>query len=326
MRTKLTRRAAVATLFALGLAPAAAFAQDYPKQKPITLIVAQAAGSATDQMARILSAKLSSVLGQQIVIDNRAGGGGVIGSQMVADAAPDGYTLLLASISTHGINPALYKTLPYKAVEGFTPIGWTGFTANLIVVNAELPVKTLAELVEYSKKNPDKLTVATAGNGSSQHLATELLKARTGMQVLHVPYKGSGPMSTAVMSGEASWMMPAIPTGLTAVRSGKVRPLAVSSKARSAKLPDVPTIAETVADYEVTTWYGLMGPAKLPANVVETLNAAIKTSLADPDVRAKLEAAGLEGRFSTPAEFGEFVKAEIDRWTKVAADANIKAD
>jgi tripartite-type tricarboxylate transporter receptor subunit TctC len=277
-------------------------------------------------MARILSAKLSSVLGQQIVVDNRAGGGGVIGAQMVADAAPDGYTLLLASISTHGINPALYKSLPYKPVEGFTPIGWTGFTANLLVVNAEVPVKTLAELIDYSKKNPDKLTVATAGNGSSQHLAAELLKARSGLQALHVPYKGSGPMSTAVMSGEASMMLPAVPTGLTAVRSGKVKPIAISTKERAKNLADVPTINETVADFEVTTWYGLMGPAKLPASIVDTLNAAIKTSLADPDVRAKLEAAGLEGRFSTPAEFGTFVKDEIARWTKVAADANIKAD
>ena len=304
-----------------------ASAQDYPAKQPIKIIVAQGAGSATDIMARVLAARLPDALGQQFIVDNKPGAGGLLGTELAAKSPADGYTLFLASVSSHGVNPAIYKQLPYDPIKDFIPISMTGVTGNVLVVDAKLPFKTLPELIEYAKKNPDVLTYGTPGEGSSQHLATALLARMAGdLKMLHVPYKGTAPMLTAVMSGETAWAMPAIPSGMPAIKSGKVRPLAVTTLQRHRDLPDVPTVAETLPGYEVATWYGLAAPAGTPAPVIAQLNAAVVKTLANEETIKNLETAGLDPKSSRPEQFADFIKAEISKWSQVAKAANITLD
>jgi tripartite-type tricarboxylate transporter receptor subunit TctC len=304
-----------------------ASAQDYPAKQPIKIIVAQGAGSATDIMARVLAARLPDALGQQLIVDNKPGAGGLLGTELAAKSPADGYTLFLASVSSHGVNPAIYKQLPYDPIKDFIPISMTGVTGNVLVVDAKLPFKTLPELIEYAKKNPDVLTYGTPGEGSSQHLATALLARMAGdLKMLHVPYKGTAPMLTAVMSGETAWAMPAIPSGMPAIKSGKVRPLAVTTLQRHRDLPDVPTVAETLPGYEVATWYGLAAPAGTPAPVIAQLNAAVIKTLANEETIKNLETAGLDPKSSRPGQFADFIKAEISKWSQVAKAANITLD
>ena len=308
------------------IAPAAAWAQAYPS-KPITLSVSQAAGSATDIMARVLGQKLGDVLGQPVVIDNKAGAGGTIGTEMASRAKPDGYTLLLASVSTHGVNPVVYKNAKYDALKDFTPISMTATTANLIVVSPNSPHKTLADLVAAAKKSPGKLTYGSSGVGSSQHLASEYLKTQAGgLFMLHIPYRGAPPAMTGVMAGEVDWMMPAVPSSVQFVKQGKLRALAVTSTQRLAELPDVPTVAETLKGFEVSTWYALVAPAGLPPEMVSKLNAAVATTLKDPAVVAKMASSGLAAEGSTPPQLTAYIKRELDRWAKVAAYSKISLD
>jgi tripartite-type tricarboxylate transporter receptor subunit TctC len=302
-------------------------AQDYPRKQAIRIIVPQAVGSATDTIARVLAQRVGAELGQQMIVDNRPGAGGLLGGELASKAAPDGYTLILANISSHGVNPALYAKLPYDPINGFAPIGNAAQTSNILIVNAEQPFKSMKELTDHAKANPGKLHYASPGQGSSQHLAMELFRTVAGgINVVHVPYRGSGPGVTAVMGGEAQLMMPATPSALPALQAGKARALAVTSLKRHPEFPNLPTVAETYAGYDVTSWFGLAGPAGTPRPIVDRLNAAMRQALADPEAIKALAVAGMEPVLSTPEEFAAFIKAEIEKWTKVARDANIKLD
>jgi tripartite-type tricarboxylate transporter receptor subunit TctC len=313
---------------ALLVSPAVtALAQDYPKKAPIRIIVPQAVGSATDTVARILAQRIAANLGQQMIVDNRPGAGGLLGGELTSKAPPDGYTLILANISSHGVNPALYAKLPYDPINGFTPIGRAGQTSNMLIVSSGLPFKTVKDVVDHAKANPGKLFYASPGQGSSQHLAVELLRTAAGnINMVHVPYKGSGPGVTAVMGGEAHLMMPATPSALPGLKSGKARAIAVSSLQRHPDYQDLPTIAETFPGFEVTSWFGLAGPAGTPRPVVDLLNAAMRKALEDPEALKQLAAAGLEPAPSSPEEFAAYIRSEIDKWTKVARAANVKLD
>ncbi len=326
MRT-ISHRIVIAVAASITVTALPAVAQDYPKKTAIRIIVPQAVGSATDTVARLLAQRISTNLGQQLVVDNRPGAGGLLGGELASKAPPDGYTLILANISSHGVNPALYAKLPYDPINGFAPIGRAGQTSNLLIVNAAQPFKTLKDIVGHAKANPGKLFYASPGQGSSQHLAVELLRTMAGdVNMVHVPYKGSGPGVTAVMGGEAQLMMPATPSALPALKSGKARAIAVSSLKRHPDHPDLPTIAETFPGYEVTSWFGLAAPAGTPRAVVDLLNAAMRKALADPEAIKQLANAGLEPAVSSPEEFAAYIKSEIDKWTKVARAANVKLD
>ncbi len=302
-------------------------AQDFPRKQTIRIIVPQAVGSATDTIARLLAQRVGAELGQQMIVDNRPGAGGLLGAELASKAVADGYTLILANISSHGVNPALYAKLPYDPINGFTPIGLAAQTPNILIVNAELPFKTTKELIDHAKANPGKLHYASPGQGSSQHLAMELFRTVAGgIDMVHVPYRGSGPGVTAVMGGEAQLMMPAAPSALPAMQAVKARALAVTSAARHPDFPNLPTVAETLPGYEVTSWFGLAGPAATPRPVVDLLNAVMRKVLSDPEAVKALAVAGMEPVTSTPEEFGAFIKAEIEKRTAVARGANVKLD
>ncbi len=311
-------------VFATGVSTAGA--QGYPN-KPVRLIIAQGAGSATDIMGRIIGQKISEAVGQQVVVDNRAGAGGLLGTELAAKATPDGHTLFLASISTHGVNPALYTKLPYDPVRDFAAVSMTGLTANLFVVHPSVAAGSVSELIALVKARPGQLNFASPGNGSSQHLATELFKSMAGgLKVAHVPYKGGPPAITAVMAGEVAGMMPAMPLALPHVKSRKVRAIAVTRAARIPEMPAVPAVAETVPGFEVVTWYGLMVPAATPKSVISTLNKVVVAQIASPDTRKSLAASGLSPLAGTPEEMSGFVRAELAKWSKVARDAGIRLD
>ena len=280
----IARRAALVLLAAAGVAFAVpAQAQQYPKRGVIKIIVPQAVGSATDTIGRALATHIGAVIGQQIIVDNRPGAGGLLGSEIAAKSPPDGYTLFLANISTHGVNPGLYPKLPYDPVKDFAPIGLAGATSNIVLVNAELPVKSVKELIDLAKSKPGTLTYATPGQGSSQHLAVELFRTLAGgLDVTHLPYRGSGPGVIAVMSGEASFMFPATPSALPGIKSNKARAIGVTSLKRHPDFPDVPTVAETFPGYDVTSWYGLSAPAGTPQPIIDELSAALRKALENP--------------------------------------------
>jgi tripartite-type tricarboxylate transporter receptor subunit TctC len=302
-------------------------AQDYPKKTTIRIIVPQAVGSATDTVARILATRIAANLGQQMIVDNRPGAGGLLGGELASKAPPDGYTLILANISSHGVNPALYTKLPYDPIKDFTPIGRAGQTSNMLIVNSGLKFQAIKDVIDYARANPGKLFYASPGQGSSQHLAVELLRSVAGnVNMVHVPYKGSGPGVTAVMGGEAQLMMPATPSALPGLKSGKARAIAVSSLKRHPDYPDLPTIAETFPGFEVTSWFGLAAPAGTPRPIVDALHAAMRKALADPEAIKQLANAGLEPALNSPEEFAAYIRSEIDKWTKVARAANVKLD
>ncbi len=308
------------------LCPLQVQAQNYPN-KAVRLIVAQSAGSATDVAARVIATPLAALLKQQVVVDNRAGAGGLLGTEIAAKAPADGYTLIFANISTHGVNPALYRRLPYDAIRDFTPIGLATTTPNVLVVNASLPAKNTAEMITLLRNRPGQLNVATPGSGSSQHLAVELFMTMAGgLKSQHVPYKGSGPAMTALISGEASWMIPTLTLSLPHIRSGKIRALGVSSTAPHEDLPQVPPLAETLPGYEVLSWYGFAAPARTPAAVVNLLNKATATVLAMPETRKGLAGAGMSVQHSSPAQLGDFIRNEIEKWSKVAKGSGITLD
>ena len=314
------------TLLAIPLFLLQAQAQNYPN-KAVRLIVAQSAGSATDVAARAIATPLAALLKQQVVVDNHAGAGGLLGTEIAAKAPADGYTLIFANISTHGVNPALYRRLPYDAIRDFTPIGLATTTPNVLVVNASLPPKNTAEMITLLRNRPGQLNVATPGSGSSQHLAVELFMTMAGgLKSQHVPYKGSGPAMTALIAGEASWMIPTLTLSLPHIRSGKIRALGVTSTTPHEDLPQVPPLAETLPGYEVLSWYGFAAPARTPAAVVNLLNQATATVLAMPETRKGLAGAGMSVQHSTPAQFGDFIRNEIEKWSKVAKGAGITLD
>jgi tripartite-type tricarboxylate transporter receptor subunit TctC len=312
---------------ACAVAAGSAFAQDKWPQKPITYIVPFPPGGTTDILARAIAQKLGPALGTTIVVENKPGAGGNIGSDFVAKAKPDGYTIVGGTISSHAINPSIYKTMPYDALKSFQPITLIGTNANVLVVGAASPYKTAQDVIAAAKAKPGTISFASAGNGTSQHLSGELFKSLAGIQMEHVPYKGSGPAIQDVMAGHVPMMFDTTVVAAPHIQSGKVRALAVTSTKRVKSLPNVPTMTEAgVPGYEIVSWQGIFAPAGTPKDVVQRLNAEIVKILKMPDMRERLEALGLEPVGNTPDEFAAFQKAELAKWAKVVKDAKITAD
>ena len=325
------RRATLAALFGLALAltlalGGAAQAQNNYPDKPIHFVVPYPPGGGTDVIARIVVERFQAALGQTVIIDNKGGAGGSIGSDLVAKAAPDGYTVLF-TLSSHTINPAILQKLTFDTVRDFEPVGMVASLPQLLAVNNDVPVKTVAELIALARAKPDSLSFASVGNGSPGHLAGELLKLRTGTQMTHIPYRGGGPAVTDVMGGQVPLLWVSIPAAAQFVKTGKLRALAVSTVKRSAAFPDVPTLQEAgIKDFEVDSWYAMFVPAKTPRAIIDKLNKALNTVVAEPAIREKLLAQGAEGVGGTPEALAAVVAAELPRWAKLAKDANIKAE
>jgi len=316
--------AAVATLAGLTAAAPAA-AQDYPT-KPIKLIIPYPPGGATDVIGRIVALKMSEALGQQVVVDNRSGATGSIGAAAAATSVPDGYTLLLGALTSHSINAALQPKLSFDLAKDFVPVGVVGQVPLVFVVTNSLPVKTLPELLAYVKAKPG-VSYASSGNGPPQHMAGELFKSMTKVDMLHVPYKGSGPAMTDLIGGQVQTMIETMPAALPHIKSGSLRPLVIAMPARSANLPDVPTAAEAgLPDFIVTSMFGLLAPAKTPPALVAKLTAALEKVLAQKDTQDRMAAQGVITGYLNPTDSAKRIRAEIDKWTKVAKDANIKLE
>ena len=312
--------------FALALVMAPAIAQNYPN-KPIRILIAQAPGSATDVISRVVGNRLSEALGQPIVVEARPGAGGALGTAEAARSAPDGYTLFMANNSTHGSNPAVYAKLPYDAVNDFAPISFVASVPYVLVVEPSLPVNSVQELIAFAKSRPGKINYASAGNGSTHQFCAELLKSTAGLDLVHIPYKGSPPGIAAVLAGEVSLMFANLTDVGSQIKSGRVKPLAVTTLKRAELLPNVPTMVEAgVPDFEITSWFGLLAPAATPAPVVSRLNAEMVKVLAREDVRSTLGAQGLSVASSSPEQFAAHIKSEIARFTKIARTAGIKAE
>ena len=315
------------TALSLLLAPVLALAQAYPS-KPVRMVVPYSAGGATDTVARAVGNRLSEALGQQVVIDNRGGASGMIGSDIVAKAAPDGYTLLLTVGPPHSAFPFFMKNVPFDTVKDFTPIIVVGTAPQAIVVHPSLPVTSLKGLIDYSKKNPGKLSYGTSGVGSSQHMGGLLLNRAAGTDMVHVAYKGGAPALNDVLGGQIPVAIVILSNVITHVRAGKLHLLAVLEAQRAKAAPDTPTVAEAgVPGYAVPdTWIGLVGPARLPEAIVNQVNAAVVKALGFADVRARLEAAGFEVRGNTPKEFADGIAKGYETYRRIATEAGIKPE
>jgi tripartite-type tricarboxylate transporter receptor subunit TctC len=298
---------------------------NYP-DKPVRFVVPYPPGGGTDVIARIVQDRFQALLGQPIIIDNKGGAGGSVGSELAARAAPDGYTVLF-TLSSHTINPAIYPKLSFDTIKDFESIGTVASLPQILVANPMVPASTVAELVALAKAKPELLAYASVGNGSPGHLAGELFKLRTGTQMTHIPYRGGGPAVTDVISGQVPLLWVSIPAAAQFVKTGKLKAFAVSTLKRSAAFPDVPTVQETgVPDFEVDSWYAMFVPARTPQPVIDRLNRALNAVLTEPAIREKLLAQGAEGVGGTPQTLTHIVAAEIPKWAKLAKDANIKAD
>jgi tripartite-type tricarboxylate transporter receptor subunit TctC len=285
--------------------------------RPIRIIVGFAAGGSTDVTARIVAQALSERLGQSVIVENRPGAGGNIGAEAVAKAEPDGCTLLLATNGTLAANPSLFKTLPFNVKKDFAPIALTAFVPNLLVVNPSVPATNLADFIAYAKANPGKLNFGSSGNGTSLHIAGELFNVLAGVNMTHVPYRGGALALTDLLAGQIQLMFEPVVEVIEQVRAGKVRALGVTTVKRSALLPDVPTIAESLPGYEITGWNGLLAPAATPSDIITRLNRATDEALHSSAVREKLAEQGSEPAGGTPAEFGAFLDSELIKWKKL---------
>jgi tripartite-type tricarboxylate transporter receptor subunit TctC len=315
----------IAPAVAAVMAASAPLAMAYP-DKTITIVVPTAAGGGNDAMARTIAQKLGPLLGQTVIIDNRAGANGAIAGEYVARAAPDGHTLMFGYIATHAMNPALQK-LRYDPVADFAPIGLVGYSPTLMVATSNVPVKDVKDLVAQLKAKPDKYTYASAGNGTAPHYAAELFKLNAGVVMLGVPYKGSAPAISDTIGGQTQFMFPSLFTALPHVKSGKLRALAVAGPKRSALLPDVPTLKESgIEGVDVQQWYGFFAPAKTPKPIIDQLNKALNQVLADKEIIKRIEDHGADVETSTPEEFGALVGTELAKWKGVVQRAKLTAD
>jgi tripartite-type tricarboxylate transporter receptor subunit TctC len=320
-----TRRAMLSLLAALALPAAPALAQTYPSQ-PIKIVVPYPPGGFNDTLGRIVATHLQETWGQPAVVENRPGGGTLIGSDSVAKAAPDGHTLLIVAFP-FGANPGIYAKLPYDTVKDFTPIMLAGQTSNLLVVNPALPVNSVKELVDMAKKQPGKLSYGSTGIGSSNHLSMELFKSMAGLDIVHIPYKGSAPMVTDLIGNHVHLAFDNTPNVLPQVKAGKLRAIGVSSTAKSQFAPEVPTVDSAgVPGYEVGVWFGVVGPAGMSSEVTGKLNAELNRMLALPAIKQRFAEQGVDQAGGTPQAFADHIKGQIAKWTKVAKDANIKAE
>ena len=312
---------ALAAAFATGLVPAAV-AQDYPA-KPVRLVVPWPPGGNIDITARTISNALSEALGQPVVVDNKAGAGGTIGSALVAKAPPDGYTLLLGSSGTITNAPAVYKNIPYDAMRDLVAIGPIQSTPMVLTAALKTPVANYKEFVAYAQARPNTVSMATAGNGSSNHLMLELFMRASGLQLVHIPYKGSGPAINDLLGGQVDGMSDQLTASIEHIRSGRIKVLAVTSKVRSPVLPNVPTVAEAIPGFEAATFTGIFGPAGMPAAVTEKIYAALKKTLANQTVRDRFGAMGVDIMDMGQAEFAAYVRADFDKWRQIARERNI---
>jgi tripartite-type tricarboxylate transporter receptor subunit TctC len=298
---------------------------EYP-DKPVRLIVPFPPGGSTEPLARLLSQKLAEPLGHPVVVDNRPGAGTTIGVEIVAKSPPDGYTLLLGSIS-NAISAVMYSKLNFDLVRDFAPITLLATTPGVLVVHPTLPIKSVKELIALVKARPGQIAYASSGSGTPNHLAAELFSYMTGVKMIHVPYKGGGPSMIALLSGEAPLCFASTPTAIGYIRDGKLRALGVTTAQRAASMPAVPTISEAgVPNYEMETWYGISAPARTPKEIIARLHAETVKALAFADVKERLDNMGYLARVSTPEEYAAFTRSEIDKWAKVAKAANIRPD
>jgi len=295
-------------------------------ERTVTLIVPWAPGGSTDILARMLSDYLTRSLGQTFIVENKAGASGNIGSNLVAKAKPDGYTLLVGSMSTHAMNQALFSSMPFEPVDDFTPISLVAFVTNTLVINPKIAVNNVAELIAYAKANPKKLNFASAGAGSTNHISAVLFELAAGIQMTHIPYKGGAPAVLDTVAGQTEVLFGAGTQTLPHVRSGKLKLLAVTESARSPQLLDTPTVAETLPGYELVVWYGAFGPKDLPKEITERLSTEINRIVALPEVRSKMAAIGVEVVSSTPAGFAKTLQQDAAKFTKLIRELKITAE
>ena len=318
--------ACIPALTALACGFAANAQTNYPN-RPLRVVVFIPAGGGADLLARVMGQKLGDALGQTVVVDNRAGMGGVIATNLVAKAAPDGYTLLQCGITTHGIGPHVYTNLPYDPVKDFAPVILSATLPIFLIANAQVPVKSVSELIALAKAKPDSISFASPGTGSAPHLVGELFKIVTGIPSLHIPYKGSGTGAPALAGGEVQFMFDAIAGHQAFIKSGRVKALAVTSAARLAAFADIPTMKELgLGRVDGEVWYGLLAPAGTPRNIIAKLNTESRRVLAMQDLKDRLTVAGIDTAGSTPEEFGKFIRAELDKWGPVVKAAGVKAN
>ncbi|MBK7794046.1 MAG: tripartite tricarboxylate transporter substrate binding protein [Betaproteobacteria bacterium] len=312
----------LATLAAVGIAHAQAF-----PQKPVRLVVPFPPGGPIDTVARAIAQKLTEAWGQTVVVDNRPGAGGNIGADLVAKAAPDGYTVVMGALSTHAVNPSLYPKMPYDAVKDFAPISLVAITPNVLVVNPSLPVASAREFIAYARANPGKLAFGSGSNGSAGHLAGELFKVDAGVDMLHVPFKGAAPAMQALLAGDTQLMFDNLASATAQVKAGKLKALAVTTARRSKLAPDLPTLAEAgLPGFDISTWFGLLAPAGTPADVVARWNAEVTRILNSAEMRERMTALGAEPAPDTPAEFARFIAGETAKYARIVKLSGAKLD
>jgi tripartite-type tricarboxylate transporter receptor subunit TctC len=320
------RRTLLQAAPALIYAPSLVLAQTGYPAKPIRYIVPVSAGGGSDMVGRTVTERWGNLLKQPFIVDNQGGGGGVIAAQATARAAPDGYTLMQGYVATHGTSPATRK-LPYDAVKDFTAIGMIGTTPNVLVVNSALPVKTVKEFIDYVKKNPGRVSYGSAGQGSLTHLTMELFKQQLDSFMVHIPYRGIAPAFTDLIGGQTEAMFPGLAAAIPHIRSGRVRPLAVTGLQRHPQFRDVPTLDESgFKGFDAQQWYGVVGPAGMPAPIVRLLNESLATVLRAADLSEKLAVEAIEPVVMSPEQFAAFIKSEIARWSRLAKDRRIELD
>jgi tripartite-type tricarboxylate transporter receptor subunit TctC len=313
------------TLTAFALTCASTWAQTYPT-KPIRWVVPSTPGDGSDVTGRLLADKISRELGQAVVIDNKPGAGGVLGSDAVAKSPADGYTMIVGNAGSHGVNAGIYSKLPYDVVKDFVPVALICTTPNVMVVSPLTKAKTVAEFVALAKANPGKFNYASGGVGSSAHLSAELFKSMTGTEITHIPYKGSAPAVTALLADESQLMIGNLPPWAAQIKAGKVQALAVTTAKRHPSLPDVPALTESLPGFETVPWFGVLAPAATPKSVVERMNAVINQALDQADVKARLATLACDPAPGTPEAFAQRVNADVARWKKLASERNIRAD
>jgi tripartite-type tricarboxylate transporter receptor subunit TctC len=315
--------------WAIGLACALTspltLAQNYPA-KPLRWIVPSTPGDGSDITGRLIAERLSRELGQPVLIDNKPGAGGVLGSELTAKAAPDGYTMIVGNAGSHGVNAGIYSKLNYDVVKDFVPVAMICTTPNVMVVSPNTKVKTVAEFVAYAKANPGKVNYASGGVGSSAHLSAELFKSMSGADMTHIPYKGSAPAVAGVLSDEVQVMIGNLPPWSAQIKAGKVQALAVTTAQRHHSLPDTPALAESLPGFETIAWFGVLAPAGTPKAVVTRINALVNQALEQPEVKARLATLACDPAPSTPEAFATRVTTDVARWKKLAAERNIRAD
>ena len=322
----MNRMPALLAAFAASLAAAAAFAQAYPG-KPIRLIVPFAAGGGNDNVARLVGKRLADTLGQPVVIDNRPGAGGVLGADLAAKAAPDGYTLFLGGVGSHAVNPNLHERLPYDPIRDFAPVALLAQAPLVLVVHPSIPANTFADFVAYARARPGQLNYASNGNGSSSQLAAVMFDSMAGVDMVHVPYKGLSPALTDLLSGQVQVMFSSVVAILPHIKSGKLRGLAVTGSRRLPSMPDLPTIAESgLPGYDASSWYGILAPAGTPRDIVLKLNSELAKALEQPEVRDSLLAEGAEPVGGTPEQFAAHIRSEKERLGKLIRDAKIRLE